>query len=120
MTQVKTQTIKCPCGNDVEVSLYSSVNVTLEPELKEKVMSKKINNLECPKCGNKNELIHQFLYNDMDNKKKIWCYPNNQKENKEKIDAMLDEAVIQLEKATGQKHIKPILVFGYDELLKLI
>jgi len=120
MTQVKTETIKCQCGNDVEVVLHSSVNVTLNPELKEKIAERKINNFECPKCGNKNELVYQFLYNDMENKKQIWCYPANRKEDKEKIEAMLAEMGVQFEKTTGQKYTKPMLVFGYDELLKLI
>lgn len=117
---MKTATIKCECGNDVKVVLHSSVNVTLNPELKEEITRRKINNFECPKCGNKNELIEPFLYNDMDKQKKIWCYPADQAQYKEQIEAMITEAEEQLEKTTGQKNIKTMLVFGYDELLKLI
>lgn len=120
MTQAKTEGIKCKCGNMVDVTLLDSVNVTLSPDLKNLIIERKINNFECPSCGEKDELIKQFLYNDMDNKKQIWCYPDNQRENREKIDAMLDNIGVEFEKVAGEKYIKPILVFGYDELLKLI
>ena len=62
----------------------------------------------------------QFLYNDMDKKKQIWCYSENRKQDAEQIEKMLDEVGVQFEKASGQKYIKPSLVFGYDELFKLI
>jgi TFIIF-interacting CTD phosphatase-like protein len=120
MTQAKTEKIKCQCGNVVDVTLLDSVNVTLDPNLKNLIMERKINNFYCLNCGAKNELIKQFLYNDMDKKKQIWCYSENRKQDAEQIEKMLDEVGVQFEKASGQKYIKPSLVFGYDELFKLI
>ena len=120
MTRVSNATIKCKCGNDVGTLLHESVNVTLSPELKEEIVNRKINNFECPKCGGKEEIIFQFLYNDMDNKKMIWCYPEFKKDKAEEIKKMLIDTAKKIAEMEGGKYEEPILVFGYNELLKLI
>jgi S-methylmethionine-dependent homocysteine/selenocysteine methylase len=121
MTQVITKNIKCNCGNDVEIVVYDSVNVTLDPKLKEAVVNRKINSFKCSKCGLKAEISYKFLYHDMDNKKMIWCYPKYEKDNAENIKKMLIETAKNVAEAAGvKKYQEPNLVFGYDELLKLI
>jgi len=120
MTRVLKKVYKCKCGNDIELSLYASVNISLNPELKKLVIDRKVNNLECSKCGDKEEIIYQFLYHDMDSKKMIWCYPEFRRSDKEEIMKMLIETAKKLAEMEGGKYEEPILVFGYDELLKLI
>lgn len=120
MTQIITKNIKCSCGNDVEIVVYDSVNVTLDPKLKEAVMNREINSFKCPKCRLKAEISYKFLYNDMANKKIIWCYPKYEKDNAENIKKMLIETAKKVVEVAGGKYEEPYLVFGYDELLKLI
>lgn len=119
MTQLNIHPIQCSCGNIVDVEIYQSVNVTVDPELLGKVKNRSINCYACPKCGEKSELAHQFLFVDMDKKLWIWCYPEGMRGERlviEKVHAN-DGSFNLLSKYTGQL---PDLVFGYDELLKKI
>lgn len=69
MSKVRTIKLTCPdCGEEFDFDLYESVNVTLNPELKEKVLDGSIFAPVCPKCGHFEVLIHPFLYHDMDKK----------------------------------------------------
>ena len=77
MTQISNVEIKCTCGNLVNLELFESVNVTVSPELISKVINREINNYECKKCGQKDELFHQFLFVDLEKKIWLWCYPES-------------------------------------------
>ncbi len=69
MSKLRTIKLTCPdCGEEFDFDLYESVNVTLDPELKEKVLDGSIFAPVCPKCGHFEVLIHPFLYHDMDKK----------------------------------------------------
>ena|SRR3989344_9359540 len=118
MTSLKKYQIQCGrCGNSVDVEIYHSVNVTTDPGLLDKVKKRKINNYECSKCGEKTDLVYQFLFVDMKNKLWIWCYSEQMRENRLEIEKELANS-----KATdflmGIIDQRPILVFGYDELLE--
>lgn len=64
---MRTIELTCPeCGEEFDFELYESVNVTLNPELKEKVLDGSIFAPICPKCGHFEVLIHPFLYHDME------------------------------------------------------
>lgn len=57
----------CPeCGEEVEFDYYESVNVTLNPELKEKIVNGGIYSVVCPNCGHHELITHPILYHDMD------------------------------------------------------
>ncbi len=120
MTQIQKYPIKCQCGNLIDFDLYQSVNVTVDESLLGKVKKRKINNYKCNKCGATSELAYQFLYVDMKNKKWIWCYPEAERENVHKIEKELAEtqALENMLEKLGQP--KPLIVFGYDELLEKI
>lgn len=117
MTQLQTIPIKCECGSLVDFNLYQSVNVTVSPSLSSKVKKRKINNFKCNRCGAKSELAHNFLYVDMEKGIWIWCYPEAERKNKNKIEKELikTQALTNVVQKLGQS--KPKIVFGYDELL---
>ena len=69
MSKVKTIKLTCPeCGEEFEFDVYESVNVTLDKDLKEKVIDGSLFAAICPKCGHLEVLLHPFLYHDMDQK----------------------------------------------------
>jgi hypothetical protein len=119
MTQVEKKHIICECGNDVEVVIYNSIN-SADLELKKMVQDRKINNFYCDKCGKSDELGYQFLYNDMDKNRMIWCYPENRRDDVEEINEMLNQIKKMVEQENGSKGGEVKLVFGYDELIQLI
>ena len=69
MSKVRKEMYRClTCGEEFEADVYDSINVTLDPELKEKVISGNLFMIECPKCGKKEFIQYPTCYHDMDNK----------------------------------------------------
>ena len=69
MSLQKNTLINCNhCNHEQEINLYSSVNVTLDPDLKERVIRKKLNEKNCEKCNHTINVVSGFLYHDMQNK----------------------------------------------------
>lgn len=59
----------CPhCKTEQDVTYYQSVNVTLQPDLKDKVMSGKLNTNICTNCNKEIDIVSGLLYHDMINK----------------------------------------------------
>lgn len=53
------------CGTTQNTIVYSVINVTLDPSLKERLLRGKINVFQCRKCRKKVFLMNPFLYYDM-------------------------------------------------------
>ena len=120
MTKVLLAKIKCKCGNEVEMNLYDSVNVTVDPELKEKVINREINIFYCPKCGAKSQdLVYPFLYTDNTKGMWIWCFPEEKKKDREKTEKEVREAREKAEKIFP-KNLTVLFAYGYDELEKIL
>ena len=65
--------ILCPyCGFGQVVSVYTSVNVTLDPELKEKILNDDINNFVCSDCRKTSFVSINLIYHDMKRKFAVW------------------------------------------------
>jgi hypothetical protein len=59
--------LQCPhCGNEQELEIWGSVNVKLDPELKEKLLGGEINVFACEKCGKRTFYDAPLLYHDME------------------------------------------------------
>ena len=57
--------IVCPeCGHEQEIHVIPSVNVTLDPEMREKVLSGEIFLFTCEKCGFSGFAGYPFIYED--------------------------------------------------------
>ena len=54
------------CNTVMEYDVYDSINATLQPKLKEKIVNDELFVLTCPECGKKFYLSYGFLYNDID------------------------------------------------------
>lgn len=59
--------IPCPyCGEEIDFEVFDSVNVTKDPELKERVLNLEIFQTHCDKCGKTRIIEYPMLYHDME------------------------------------------------------
>lgn len=69
MSSIHKSLQNCPhCKVEQEVSYYQTVNITLNPELKPKVLSGNLNLNICTACGKEINIFTGFLYHDMKNR----------------------------------------------------
>ena len=65
MTIQSTVQVRCGhCGKSYEAEIYSAIDVSSDPELKEKVRDGSVFLLECPHCGTKALGKGEMLYID--------------------------------------------------------
>lgn len=89
MSKISMKPFTCPaCGHMGSFTMYDSANVTLDPELREKVLSGQIFEWTCPKCGKIFSIHHDLLYHDMDKGFQIYYSPNNCTDANEMINDM--------------------------------
>ncbi|MGM9743283.1 MAG: CpXC domain-containing protein [Candidatus Cryptobacteroides sp.] len=69
-------TARCSaCGGENNVTIYQSINVRENPELKEKVRDGSLFVWSCPRCGQLNLALYQTLYHDPDERLMVWLLP---------------------------------------------
>lgn len=117
MTKILKQNeeVDCPiCKQKHIMTFYNSVNVQLNPELKEKVFNREINAYPC----SRGVPLGPFLY--VDGRKWIWLYPGFYGDQKEKIEAEIKEQELRLKKFLDNYIDKIYYVFGYDNFFELL
>lgn len=66
MSKNIVHTFECPhCGNKQETIVWLSVNVALNPELREKLLRAEINLFVCQNCAKTSRIEAPLLYHDM-------------------------------------------------------
>jgi hypothetical protein len=66
MSSFRNIKITCPaCNTEGSYTVWDSVNVTLDPELKSKVMDGSLFTWVCPNCKKSFKAPYSFLYHDM-------------------------------------------------------
>ncbi|MCQ2776439.1 MAG: CpXC domain-containing protein [Bacilli bacterium] len=69
MSLIEKRTIKCPyCGEEFQYDYYNVINVSLNPELKDKVLNASILLPTCPHCKNYVSIGNKLIYRDDSNK----------------------------------------------------
>ena len=115
------------CGFDQATTIWSSINVTIDPELKLRLLSGDINSFSCQKCGQATFVAVPLLYHDMDNQFCVQFYPpdslkkpefyNDFDENgREKV---LVEAAFRIEQNAPQL-LSPHVVFDMMEMIRYV
>lgn len=67
MSLEKTEMITCPdCGKESEFVIWKSLNSTLDPEAKQRLMSGELFAFKCPYCKSVRNVDYGFLYHQMD------------------------------------------------------
>lgn len=77
MTMCKDERFLCPlCGAEQQFRMYPSVNVTVNPELKEKILDHTLPVMTCRSCGEKTMVFYHLLYHDVSRRLAVWLvYP---------------------------------------------
>ncbi len=66
------------CGQQHKVTVYRSINISENPELKEKVRDGSLFLWECPHCGQVNLAKYETLYHDPAAKLMVWLIPSGE------------------------------------------
>ena len=71
-----THELTCPqCGNMQEVEIWDSLNVTSDPELRNRLFNADINIFKCESCNHKAIISVPLLYLDMGKRYCVQYYP---------------------------------------------
>lgn len=68
--------LTCPCGESFSATVYSAVNVTIEPRLLYRLLAGQLNVATCPNCGRQSETAQPFVYHDMRRGLFAYVYPH--------------------------------------------
>ena len=81
MSRTINKEITCPaCEEKAAAKMWTSINVTLDQQLKESVLDESLFTWTCPQCGSDALLSYPFLYHDMANKFMVYLVPGAKQE----------------------------------------
>ena len=67
MSMIVSRNVECSqCKRMLGFTVFESLNVSLDPEYREKVLDQSAFRMRCPDCGHTTVLEYGFLYHDMD------------------------------------------------------
>ena len=76
MSIIKEASAPCSkCGEKQVIRIYRSINVSEDPQLKEKVRNGSLFLWECPHCGQVNLAKYETLYHDPAARLMVWLLP---------------------------------------------
>lgn len=113
--------VKCPyCGHEQEFETIESINLSLNPEYKEKIMNEELFMFTCEECKEKAVIAFPCLVNDIEKSYLIWLLADYTEEQKQKLDEELSNIVnTENEKKFTDSYIKRI-VSSINELKEKI
>lgn len=77
MSIIKKSIAACSkCGEQQEITVYKSINVSENPELKERVKDGSLFLWKCNSCGQANLAKYDTLYHDPSNRIMVWLLPD--------------------------------------------
>jgi hypothetical protein len=121
MTIQTSRSYHCPkCGHPQEFTLWQSLNVTLNPELKERLFHGQINVFTCDSCNFASFIDYPLLYHDMDRTFCIQYYPVAALEDEDFFKIFRKNGTLNLNMPSGHYLENPHLVFDMHEMLRYI
>jgi len=127
VTRQRSVELDCPkCGEKRSVALYDSINVSLDPSLKDRLFKGEINSFKCDKCQEEASVPMPLLYHDMDKPFLVQYYPFNAVEDNEFLNQFSKEGesspeVINSIPRKLREHYKRIhIVFDMEELIRYV
>jgi len=101
--------LKCPkCEKEFEFNVWDTINVTVNPEDKKKLLNNEFFMAVCPDCNDRHDVIYPCLYHDMNNSLMFWFIPNGKKSDI----AMINESLENIENTSQKTRIGEF----YDDL----
>jgi hypothetical protein len=127
MTQMESHKLNCPkCGRVQDAVVWTSLNVSLDPNLREQLFNGEINIFVCQECGNRALVNVGLLYHDMHREYCVWYYPVQAMEDPEFFKTFtkdgklnIDGLPIAMEKI-GHYFKEPHIVFDINEMIQYI
>lgn len=127
MSKVRTEIVSCPnCSNRQEIEVWESINVTLDPALKERLFNGTINSFKCSICTYETEIETSLLYHDMTIGFAVQYYPYSFLEIKEFVQdqrnmaQQFDELLKSEPKNIPRYLLKPHIVFSKEEMCRYV
>lgn len=120
MSKMRVHNLECPdCGNKQETTVWDSVNVKLDPDLKKKLFDAQINVFSCEKCGKKTFINAPLLYHDMTQQFCVQYYPPESLDQREFFRRFKPDGSFA---NTGMPAyiVRPHIVFRMDEMLRYV
>lgn len=128
MTYVESETLTCPgCGKKAIARIHTTLNVTVDPELREALFNSQINQFQCPSCGSQATIVAPLMYHDMEREFAIQFYLEHFMDDEEfyarfdndPLTRNDDLALISTDKMPRYLY-SPHIVFDIDELKRYI
>ena len=127
MSSQREEEVDCPsCDHTQTVPVWDSVNVTIAPELKQRLFDGEINFFKCESCQYEAFISYPLLYHDMEQQFCVQFYPEEALDDEEFYDEFdingkkkQDEFLEKFDKS-GQYILEAHIVFDLDELLKYV
>ena len=128
MTDFYQESIHCPsCNHSQDVTLYKTINVTLDPNLRESLFDGEINVFKCIECGQEVFIPIPLLYHDMERQFCVFYHAPENLEYEEFYDQFNSKGELsgfgkipKRLKKTGDYLIKPHIVFDMEDMIYLI
>ena len=128
MTDLYEESIRCPsCNQSQNVTVYKSINVTLDPNLRESLFDGQINIFKCNECGQEAFIPIPLLYHDMERQFCVCYYAPENLEHEGFYDQFNSngelagfEEMLQGSEKTGDYLVKPYIVFDMKDMIYLI
>lgn len=110
MSRKTTVEVICPaCSRRHNVSIWQSINTTLDPEMKQAVRDRSAFLFTCPDCGKQTYLSYSFLYHQMEDR--ILIYLADNEEDAEDMYKMLtDKDTFGTESFINQEYLIRIVI----------
>src|SRR3989338_2141164 len=117
MSVYRSFQLSCACGYEFEATLWDSINVTEQQELKQRLLTGDINQIQCEKCKKRSYVEKHLLYHDMDRKLWVQMFP---KGDRGKWQELEEDHKDIIKKNSKVKEYVFRLAFGQEELLEKV
>jgi predicted nucleic-acid-binding Zn-ribbon protein len=126
MSRISEHEVVCPkCRNTQVTAVWISINVALNPELRDKLFDADINMFSCQKCGQRAFVNLPILYHDMNRQFCVQYYPPGFLDNEDFFEQFTKDGKLRLPDITAgllndpsREYIgKPHIVFGMGEMV---
>jgi len=127
MSRQKFESVNCPkCSKEQQVEVWESINVTIDPSLRVRLLKGNINFFKCLNCDCETNIQTPLLYHDMNRDYAVQYYPFDFLDNDEFIKDIMEKEIkfseiLESEPINIPEYLlKPHIVFDLNEMCRYI
>lgn len=127
MSLASQRELTCPyCGANQEVTVWESINISLDPELKEQLFAGQINVVRCEECEKQALIASSLLYHDMSQKIAVQYFPHEALQDASFLQRFNEDGTLKTDIYPPemiedfQYLVYPHIVFNLNEMLRYI